>query len=253
MQRGCSRLRACGLPAAQVRGLARGRRRRPAAGCPALPVLSRGCRAGVAARPACATLGGARADRSCPPAAGDWLSGRAPRSHRGGHWFDPSIAHSIRPAQRLLVQVSSYFEGETFGISGRNLGDHLLPASQGRQVVNCRRGCRWVRRGLAGCFAQRREERVQQRNGGVWAEGRSGAQGVLPAGLEGRLQLVAHPVGGHTHPRYRTVQRRPEASSSRLRRRGSRTADPVDDLAPLRTRRNGKPGPRGAGWYIRPL
>ena len=34
--------------------------------------------------------------RSCP-AAGDWLSGRAPRSHRGGHWFDPSIAH---PGQR---------------------------------------------------------------------------------------------------------------------------------------------------------
>src|SRR5580698_3999372 len=31
------------------------------------------------------------------PATGDWLSGRAPRSHRGGHWFDPSIAH---PAQR---------------------------------------------------------------------------------------------------------------------------------------------------------
>jgi hypothetical protein len=78
-------------------------------------------------------------------AAGDWLSGRAPRSHRGGHWFDPSIAHSVRPAQRLLVQVSSYFEGETFGISGRNLGDHLLPASQGRQVVNCRRGCLWDR------------------------------------------------------------------------------------------------------------
>src|SRR5271169_3357337 len=30
---------------------------------------------------------------SAGPAAGDWLSGRAPRSHRGGHWFDPSIAH----------------------------------------------------------------------------------------------------------------------------------------------------------------
>ena len=27
---------------------------------------------------------------------GDWLSGRAPRSHRGGHWFDPSIAHQLR-------------------------------------------------------------------------------------------------------------------------------------------------------------
>jgi hypothetical protein len=26
---------------------------------------------------------------------GDWLSGRAPRSHRGGHWFDPSIAHQF--------------------------------------------------------------------------------------------------------------------------------------------------------------
>jgi hypothetical protein len=35
--------------------------------------------------------------RAVRPAAGDWLSGRAPRSHRGGHWFDPSIAHP-RPA-----------------------------------------------------------------------------------------------------------------------------------------------------------
>src|SRR5450756_2820926 len=26
-------------------------------------------------------------------AAGDWLSGRAPRSHRGGRWFESSIAH----------------------------------------------------------------------------------------------------------------------------------------------------------------
>jgi hypothetical protein len=32
--------------------------------------------------------------------AGDWLSGRAPRSHRGGHWFDPSIAH---PAQKPVA------------------------------------------------------------------------------------------------------------------------------------------------------
>jgi hypothetical protein len=29
-------------------------------------------------------------------AAGDWLSGRALRSHRRGHWFDPSIAHTAR-------------------------------------------------------------------------------------------------------------------------------------------------------------
>jgi hypothetical protein len=33
---------------------------------------------------------------------GDWLSGRAPRSHRGGHWFDPSIAH-----HKCLVRPSS--------------------------------------------------------------------------------------------------------------------------------------------------
>ena len=30
-----------------------------------------------------------------PAIPGDWLSGRAPRSHRGGHWFDPSIAHQV--------------------------------------------------------------------------------------------------------------------------------------------------------------
>jgi hypothetical protein len=34
---------------------------------------------------------------------GDWLSGRAPRSHRGGHWFDPSIAHQLRGGFRSLV------------------------------------------------------------------------------------------------------------------------------------------------------
>ena len=34
------------------------------------------------------------------PSAGDWLSGRAPRSHRGGHWFEPSIAHQQRSGTR---------------------------------------------------------------------------------------------------------------------------------------------------------
>jgi hypothetical protein len=36
------------------------------------------------------------------PAAGDWLSGRAPRSHRGGHWFDPSIAHRCKARSETL-------------------------------------------------------------------------------------------------------------------------------------------------------
>src|SRR6185437_6747443 len=38
--------------------------------------------------------------RSTGRAMGDWLSGRAPRSHRGGHWFDPSIAHEPAHAGR---------------------------------------------------------------------------------------------------------------------------------------------------------
>ena len=37
---------------------------------------------------------------------GDWLSGRAPRSHRGGHWFDPSIAHPVSPATVPPAAVS---------------------------------------------------------------------------------------------------------------------------------------------------
>src|SRR5690625_2236431 len=36
--------------------------------------------------------------------AGDWLSGRAPRSHRGGHWFEPSIAHRHVAAPRPTGQ-----------------------------------------------------------------------------------------------------------------------------------------------------
>jgi hypothetical protein len=38
---------------------------------------------------------------------GDWLSGRAPRSHRGGHWFDPSIAHQYRVVWTLVTVTSS--------------------------------------------------------------------------------------------------------------------------------------------------
>ena len=46
------------------------------------------------------------------PATGDWLSGRAPRSHRGGHWFDPSIAHQHKrtpqvDASRRVQQQST--------------------------------------------------------------------------------------------------------------------------------------------------
>ena len=39
-------------------------------------------------------------------AAGDWLSGRAPRSHRGGHWFDPSIAHQVRALCGISLKIT---------------------------------------------------------------------------------------------------------------------------------------------------
>src|SRR5665647_2527613 len=35
--------------------------------------------------------------------AGDWLSGRAPRSHRGGRWFESSIAH--QPWSRAITRT----------------------------------------------------------------------------------------------------------------------------------------------------
>ena len=74
----------------------------------------------------CATLW-ERRDGPVAPAAGDWLSGRAPRSHRGGHWFDPSIAHDVRPVQRLHGQLSSYAPDGSFRRIGRNLGACCSP------------------------------------------------------------------------------------------------------------------------------
>ena len=63
--------------------------------------------------------GGRAPADSAEPAAGDWLSGRAPRSHRGGHWFDPSIAHRCKtrsetPLTALILldgwELSPYWE-----------------------------------------------------------------------------------------------------------------------------------------------
>src|SRR5580704_19234435 len=48
---------------------------------------------------------------SSGPATGDWLSGRAPRSHRGGHWFDPSIAHQVRGQVRGSTDSSHPTQG----------------------------------------------------------------------------------------------------------------------------------------------
>ncbi len=37
---------------------------------------------------------------------GDWRSGSALRSHRRGHWFEPSIAHPIRPQSAVAHVVA---------------------------------------------------------------------------------------------------------------------------------------------------
>src|SRR5579862_8947121 len=59
------------------------------------------------------------------PAAGDWLSGRAPRSHRGGHWFDPSIAH---PAQRpVAILQLAVFDARTTPKYSNGLAAQPLP------------------------------------------------------------------------------------------------------------------------------
>src|SRR5437660_5061527 len=63
------------------------------------------------------------------PAAGDWLSGRAPRSHRGGHWFDPSIAH---PAQRPVpfAGIGRFWSRTTLKYShacGMSAAGRLIP------------------------------------------------------------------------------------------------------------------------------
>ena len=40
------------------------------------------------------------------PGQGDWLSGRALRSHRRGRWFEPSIAHESRRARKVLAHLT---------------------------------------------------------------------------------------------------------------------------------------------------
>ena len=79
---------------------------------------------------------------SAGPAAGDWLSGRAPRSHRGGHWFDPSIAHRCKARSEAPLTALILLAGwelfpywEEFGrspsptracISGPDIGDEQV-------------------------------------------------------------------------------------------------------------------------------
>jgi hypothetical protein len=97
---------------------------------------------------------GRRPRKQSGPAMGDWLSGRAPRSHRGGHWFDPSIAHRCKsrsqaPRIALILrcgwELSPYWE---------EFGRSCFPPGRGAARADARgaeRGCgqadmtaRWI-------------------------------------------------------------------------------------------------------------
>ena len=113
--------------------------------------LGRGCRGDLAPT------------GSAGPVAGDWLSGRAPRSHRGGHWFDPSIAHNVSPGQKLTdsshptLRMGAVPVWEEFGRSFPPPGRPRAASQQGGFPL-----------GISfGHGAERREQIVEQRNAGA--------------------------------------------------------------------------------------
>src|SRR5215211_7863002 len=45
---------------------------------------------------------------------GDWRSGSALRSHRRGHWFEPSIAHRFRLSPLSVKTLAKHYGPTTF-------------------------------------------------------------------------------------------------------------------------------------------
>ena len=91
---------------------------------------------------ACANLRSPRGGLVPAAGAGDWLSGRAPRSHRGGHWFDPSIAHSCKSRSEAPRTALILRKDGSFCRIGRNLGDRVprLVPERGKQMPGERTG-----------------------------------------------------------------------------------------------------------------
>jgi hypothetical protein len=83
------------------------------------------------------------------PAPGDWLSGRAPRSHRGGHWFDPSIAHKCKTRSEAPRTALILLRGWELSPFWEELGDHLftIGPSRAQDVIPVGSGLRPMRRG----------------------------------------------------------------------------------------------------------
>src|SRR5487761_279055 len=122
--------------------------------CPDVGGELRGRRRRAPERAGCATLWSA-GDALTGPRTGDWLSGRAPRSHRGGHWFDPSIAHRVwRGAKsRRGEQVGALIVGWVSDQGGDRrtniLGGQRRPA----------RGCPAVPGGIGGASSRSKRGR----------------------------------------------------------------------------------------------
>ncbi len=150
-----------------------------------------------------------------PYSAGDWLSGRAPRSHRGGHWFDPSIAHAAQRRVPITESVSSDFD---LGAAARVRGSG---AAMGRRRA-ARRDARhpYRRRGRQATRPRRRSWRAAS---GRATHAPGGGHGrARPAGCSwrrsplggGRVNRRSRP--GRIRPAARTVPRTsPERASAR--------------------------------------
>src|SRR3954454_21543669 len=89
-------------------------------------------------------------------ASGDWLSGRALRSHRRGHWFEPSIAHRTRSLPFAGGSVRRH--GCTMETMSRPL---LCSAARLHEILD-RDGatCVWCARPFTGLIARTTEHVV---------------------------------------------------------------------------------------------
>jgi hypothetical protein len=177
-------------------------------------------------------------------------SGSAPRSHRGGQGFKSPQLHPLDlvsdQARGSFLRPQPSSLAGAFGMVGRNLGDHLLPASQCRRLLDGPAWCRWL--GFwAVALTKRSQDFVEQRYGRVRMDACAGAQRVLPAGLQSVLEIIVHPLGGVgvQQPRPGLIhQNRHAPPARRLRPPVSRSAGPAHRLQTVRYSSPGARPPR---------
>jgi hypothetical protein len=131
---------------------------------------------------------------ACQASSGDAWRPPISDSHRGGHWFDPSIAHQVYaqvrdsktgPIPSVGVGLSGCLGGIweiNFSLPPRGDAGCQVPDGAVRGA-----GVRLV--AAVGC-----QHLVEQGDGGVAAGRGAGPQRVVPTGLERLDEWVAHPV-----------------------------------------------------------